>query len=135
MKVSELTLRIDWSEMDTYQHVNNLSFMKYMQSARVQFWELSGLYQMYSETKKGAMLVSSKCDFQHPLFYPGEVFIKTQIEFIKNSSFGLIHHLYNHENVLCAEGHDVAVCYDFTIHKTFRIPKRVRTIFSEYAAS
>ena len=49
-----LKLRIDWSEMDTYQHVNNVNFMKYMQSARVQFWEVSGLAKLYAATKKRA---------------------------------------------------------------------------------
>ncbi|WP_281991021.1 acyl-CoA thioesterase [Aquimarina aggregata] len=127
-----LTLRIDWSEMDTYQHVNNVNFMKYMQSARVQFWDVTGLAKLYSETKKGPMLVSTKCDFKHPLFFPGNVTIKTKVEFIKNSSFGLYHHLYNDEGLLCAEGHDVAVCFDFNIDKTFRITEELRQVMSKY---
>lgn len=127
-----LTLRIDWSEMDTYMHVNNVNFMKYMQSARVQFWEVTGLSQLYEETKKGPMLVSTKCDFKHPLFFPGNVIIKTKVEFIKHSSFGLYHRLYNDEGILCAEGHDVAVCFDFNIDKTFKITKELRQIMEKY---
>ncbi|MDF9301161.1 acyl-CoA thioesterase [Tritonibacter mobilis] len=118
--------------MDTYQHVNNLNFMKYMQSARVQFWEVLGLAKRYAETKEGPMLVSSKCDFKHPLFYPGNVRIKSNIEYIKNSSFGLRHTLYNDENTLCATGYDVAVCFDFTKNKTFMIPEDLRKIMSKY---
>ena len=127
-----LQLRIDWSEMDTYQHVNNVNFMKYMQSARVQFWQVSGLDKLYNDTKKGPILVSTKCDFKNPLFFPGNVFIKTKISFIKNSSFGLFHQLYNDEKILCAEGNDVAVCFDFTDNKTFRIPEVIRTIMQNY---
>ena len=125
-----LKLRIDWSEMDTYQHVNNVNFMKYMQSARVQFWEVTGLSKLYEETKKGPMLVSTKCDFKNPLFFPGNVLIKTKVSFIKNTSFGLYHQLYNDDNVLCAEGHDVAVCFDFSIDKTFTIPDHLRDVMS-----
>ncbi|MFC5048019.1 acyl-CoA thioesterase [Aquimarina hainanensis] len=127
-----LQLRIDWSEMDTYQHVNNVNFMKYMQSARVQFWEVSGLAKLYEETKKGPMLVSTHCDFKHPLFFPGNVLIKSKVAFVKNSSFGLYHELYNDDGVLCAEGHDVAVCFDFNIDKTFRIPDALRALMKEY---
>jgi acyl-CoA thioester hydrolase len=127
-----LQLRIDWSEMDTYQHVNNVNFMKYMQSARVQFWEVTGLAALYAETKKGSMLVSTQCDFKNPLFFPGNVIIKTRVEFIKNSSFGLHHHLYNDEGVLCAEGHDVAVCFDFNTDKTFLITDELRQIMKQY---
>ncbi len=127
-----LQLRIDWSEMDTYQHVNNVCFMKYMQSARVQFWEVTGLAKLYAETKKGPMLVSTRCDFTHPLFFPGNVFIKTKVEFIKNSSFGLYHELYNDEGVLCAKGHDVAVCFDFNTNKTFPVTDELRQEMSQY---
>ena len=127
-----LKLRIDWSEMDTYQHVNNINFMKYMQSARVQFWEVTGLAQMHAKTKRGPMLVSTHCDFKNPLFYPGNVHIKTSISFIKNSSFGLHHELFNDENKLCAVGQDVAVCFDFKENKTFRVPESLRVKMEEY---
>ncbi|MDY8135016.1 acyl-CoA thioesterase [Aquimarina sp. 2201CG5-10] len=127
-----LKLRIDWSEMDTYQHVNNVNFMKYMQSARVQFWEVTGLAKLYAETKKGPMLVSTHCDFKNPLFFPGNVTIKTKLEFMKNSSFGLYHKLYNDDGVLCAEGRDVAVCFDFNTDKTFPITEELRQIMSQY---
>ncbi|WP_459210006.1 acyl-CoA thioesterase [Aquimarina rhabdastrellae] len=127
-----LELRIDWSEMDTYQHVNNVNFMKYMQSARVQFWEVSGLSDLYQETKKGPMLVSTHCDFKHPLFFPGNVMIKTRVAYMKNSSFGLDHELYNDDGVLCAVGRDVAVCFDFNIDKTFSIPEEIREQMKKY---
>ncbi len=127
-----LQLRIDWSEMDTYQHVNNVNFMKYMQSARVQFWEVTGLAKLHAETKKGPMLVSTKCDFKHPLFFPGNVIVKTKVAFIKNSSFGLYHELYNDDRILCAQGQDVAVCFDFNINKTFQITDELRESIGVY---
>lgn len=33
----EIKLRIDWSDLDGYGHVNNVSIIKYLQSARVNF--------------------------------------------------------------------------------------------------
>lgn len=127
-----LKLRIDWSELDTFQHVNNINFMKYMQSARVQFWEATGLSNLYESTKKGPILVSSKCDFMKPLFFPGNVLIKTKTEFIKNSSFGLHHKLYNDNGDLCAEGHDVAVCFDFKTDTPFLITDDLRDAMQKY---
>ena len=128
-----LQLRIDWSEMDTYQHVNNLNFLKYMQSARVQFWEVSGLSALYSNTNKGPILASTHCDFKHPLFYPGTVLIKTYVSFIKTTSFGLSHQLYNDDGVVCAKGDDVAVCFDFTANQKFSIPEDIRQRMHSYS--
>lgn len=127
-----LELRIDWSEMDTYQHVNNVMFMKYLQSGRVNFWEASGLQKMHTKTKRGPMLVSTHCDFRKPLFYPGNILVKTKIGFIKNTSFDLDHIILNEKGELCAEGHDVAVCFDFNTNKTFKIPKGLRETMNRF---
>ena len=125
-------LRIDWSDLDTYKHVNNVMFMKYQQSGRVNFWEVSGLYELQEKTNKGPMLVSTHCDFRKPLFYPGKAIVKTKVAFIKNSSFGLDHVILNEKGELCAEGRDVAVCYDFNLNETFRIPEELREVMQRY---
>ena len=127
-----LELRIDWSDLDTYKHVNNVMFMKYQQSGRVNFWEVSGLYELQEKTNKGPMLVSTHCDFRKPLFYPGKAIVKTKVAFIKNSSFGLDHVILNEKGELCAEGRDIAVCYDFNLNETFRIPEELREVMQRY---
>jgi acyl-CoA thioester hydrolase len=109
-----LELRIDWSEMDIYGHVNNVMFMKYVQAARVNYWEQIGLTNYMQSDKIGPMLASTNCQFKKPLQYPGKVIIHTRMDFIKNSSFGLFHHLFNEAGDLCAEATDVMVLYDFS---------------------
>ena len=128
----ELQLRIDWSDLDMYKHVNNISFMRYMQSGRVNFWEASGIYEMYENSNMGTMLVSTHCDFKKSLYYPGKAIVKTKLNFIKNSSFGLKHLILDEANEICAEGKDVVVCYDFEKDKTFRIPEDLREKLSEF---
>ena len=54
-----------------YRHVNNLTFIRFLQSGRVNFWEAAGLSKLFSESHKGAILVSTHCDFKKSLFYPG----------------------------------------------------------------
>ncbi len=127
-----LELRIDWSDLDMYKHVNNVSFMRYLQSGRVNFWEATGIYKTYENTNKGTMLVSTHCDFKSPLFYPGKAIVKTRLDFIKNSSFGLEHHILNKKGVLCAVGKDVVVCFDFSENKTFRIPDDLREKLEQF---
>ena len=128
----ELQLRIDWSDLDMYKHVNNISFMRYMQSGRVNFWEASGIYEMYENSNMGTMLVSTHCDFKKSLYYPGKAIVKTKLDFIKNSSFGLKHLILDETNEICAEGKDVVVCYDFDKDKTFKIPEDLREKLSEF---
>ncbi len=131
----EIELRIDWSDLDVYEHVNNVNIIRYLQSARVNIWEKSGLYKSYKETNRGPMLVSSKVDFKKSLFYPGTITIKSRVGYIKNSSFSLEHRIINAQGEICIEARDVAVCFDFNTEKTYKIPDNLRTLFESYSSS
>lgn len=127
-----IELRIDWSDLDMYKHVNNLTFIRFMQTGRAQFWEAAGLTKLYEETNKGPMMVSTHCDFKKSMYYPGTAIVKTKLAFIKNSSFGLDHIILNENMEICAEGRDVAVCFDFNINETYTIPEDLREIMKKY---
>ncbi len=130
----KVVLRIDWSDLDVYEHVNNVNIIRYLQSARVNIWEKSGLYESYKKTNRGPMLVSSKCDFKKSLFYPGKVTVKSRIGYIKNSSFSLEHIILNEVGEVCIEAKDVAVCFDFNTKKTYSIPDSLRRVFESLSS-
>jgi acyl-CoA thioester hydrolase len=122
----KLQLRLDWSEMDLFGHINNVMFMKYIQAARVNYWEKIKLNALYEKQRIGPMLVSVNCQFRKPLHYPGQVTIFTKIDFIKNSSFALQHLLLDKENELVAEAHDVMVMYDFNTGQKVAFPEELK---------
>jgi acyl-CoA thioester hydrolase len=128
----KLQLRIDWSELDLFGHVNNVSFFKYIQAARVNYWELVGLYKMHKETNKAPILASTACQFKKPLFFPGNVLIQTKSDFIKNTSFGISHQLFNDNNELVAEAQDVMVMYDFNCNEKISIPESIKEKLIQY---
>ncbi|MDP4282234.1 MAG: thioesterase family protein [Bacteroidota bacterium] len=119
-------LRIDWSDLDSFGHVNNLSILRYAQSARVKYLEKVGLMQMHHDTKVGPILASCKCDFKKPLFYPGHAIVYSSIPFIKNTSFGFIHKITNSEDEIIAEAQDIIVVYDFNTDRKVQVPQVIR---------
>ena len=118
----KLQLRIDWSEMDLFGHVNNVSYFKYIQASRVNYWEISLLSKLFDEKKIGPILLSTGCQFIKPLFYPGNIVIESRIEFIKNTSFGIHHRILNDKNEVAAEAHDVIVTFDFNRNEKVPVP-------------
>lgn len=122
----ELKLRIDWSEMDLFGHVNNVSYFKYVQAARVNYWEQIGLTRIHAVQNIGVMLASSACQFKQPLFYPGNVIIRSRMAFMKTTSFGFSHQLCNDKGELCGEAQDVMVLFDFTSHTKVALPDDIR---------
>jgi acyl-CoA thioester hydrolase len=122
----ELKMRIDYSDMDMFGHVNNVTYFKYMQSSRVNYWEKSGMMKAYLQNKIGPILASATCNFIKPLFYPGEVRVVATMRFIKNTSFGLLHKVYNDKDELVAEAEDVMVMYDFNKNDKVVFPEEFR---------
>jgi len=123
---SSLTLRIDWSEMDEFRHVNNVMFMKYIQSGRVNYWQLTGIYDLFLKERKGFMVLSVSCRFISPLYFPGEVTIETGLIEMGNSSLKLKHVLRNNTQQIVAEAEDVLVMYNFNENSKMNIPEELR---------
>jgi len=122
----QLKLRIDWSELDLFGHVNNVSYFKYIQASRVHYWEQMGIDVTKQPEPVGVMLASCTCKFMKPLFFPGTIFINVSVDFIKNTSFGFHHEILNEKHEVVAEAHDVMVMYDFNKNEKVLIPDELR---------
>lgn len=122
-----LKLRIDWSELDYFGHVNNVSFFKYIQASRVNYWDQVGLTASHRATNIGPMLASSKCDFKRPLFYPGNIDILSRVEFIGNTSFSIVHRILDDQGEVAAEAQDVMVMFDFNKNEKIPFPPDLRS--------
>ncbi|MCC6584309.1 MAG: acyl-CoA thioesterase [Chitinophagales bacterium] len=125
-KKLKLELRIDWSEMDFFGHVNNVAITKYIQSARVNLLEHLGLMQSQYADKIGPILATTKCQFIKPLSYPGQVIIFTSVEQIKNTSFHIRYEIMNDEKEIITEAQDVVVLYDYNKNTKLTIPEDIR---------
>ncbi|MEI6060812.1 MAG: acyl-CoA thioesterase [Bacteroidota bacterium] len=127
----KLKLRIDWGDMDSFGHVNNVSIFSYIQASRVHYLEKTGLMKMQKELKIGPILASCKCEFKKTLYYPGQITIHSRVEFIKNTSFCIHHRILDDKNQLAAEARDILVLYDFTNDIKVQIPGKIRVQFEK----
>lgn len=116
---SELEIRLDWSEMDHhFGHINNVQFFKYIQAARVHFWEQIGLNnQLYQATGVAAILAKTSCDFLLELKFPGFIHIVSTLSSIGNTSFQIQHNIYNAAKQLAAQGNDIIVLYNYKLEQ------------------
>ena len=123
---TKITLRIDWSEIDSFGHVNNVMFMKYVQAARLNFVAEIGLMQLHRTENIGFMVAETNCQFKKELHFPGYVTINTNALYAKNTSFSLEHKLSNEDGEIAAIARDVLVVYDFNKNEKCLIPEVIR---------
>ena len=94
-----LTLRLDWSEMDLYGHINNVSYFKYLQASRVNYWEQIGMERWFRDEQIGPTLASTHCDFRNPLHYPGNIIVRASVVEMRQTSFSIYHQIMNDSQI------------------------------------
>jgi len=119
---TSITLRIDWSDLDSFGHVNNLAIQRYAQTARLTYMEAIGMMQHHADTGIGPVLASTTCHFRKQLFYPGQVTVRTAVEHLKTTSFHMRHTILDGAGACVAESQDVLVMFDYNKHAKLAIP-------------
>lgn len=69
---------IRWGDMDAYGHVNNTVYFRYMEQARVEWFE--GMEMVVRPGGEGPVIINASCTFLIPMTYPGEVEVKTFVD-------------------------------------------------------
>ncbi|MCW3076924.1 MAG: hypothetical protein JWO32_1533 [Bacteroidetes bacterium] len=128
---SQVHIKIDWSEMDLFGHVNNVSYFKYVQAARVAYCGRVGINTHMPEDKLSFAVAASSCKFKKPLFYPGDIVVKTKVTWVKNSSFQLEHIIVDRDGTIAAEAEDVLVIFDYEKQSKVTVPSNVRALITE----
>ena len=124
--ITNITLRIDWSELDVFGHVNNVAFNKYAQAARLNYVDAIGLMELHKTQNIGFMVAETNCQFKKELLFPGDIHIQTKIDFVKNTSFALEHIMTNDTGDLVAIARDVLVVFDFNKKEKCLIPEEIK---------
>ena len=123
-----LSLRLDWSEQDSFGHINNVAYFKYIQASRVNYWERLGLNALNDTMETGPLLASAKCDFKKPLHYPGNIVVRASITGLRRTSFSMYHQLIDAAGNMAAEGFDIIVMYNYAKAEKVIITPDIRSL-------
>lgn len=125
--MAELNLRIDWSELDLYGHVNNVMIFKYVQGARINYCATIGLGTLNEKDKTGFIVAASNVQYKKKILFPGNLRIETHVSEIKNTSFRLDHQIFNDNKETVVEAYDIIVTYDYEKNDKQPVPTAIRT--------
>lgn len=70
---SIITLPVQWGEMDAYGHVNNGTYFRYFESARIAYFLDLGVPGFRGKDGVGPILAETACRFRAPLVYPDTI--------------------------------------------------------------
>jgi acyl-CoA thioester hydrolase len=123
------TIPLLWGDLDAFGHVNNLVYMRWAETARVEYLLQIGQFPPLPPSGIAPILASMKCDYRRVLNYPDTVYVGTRIARIGNSSFQMLHRIVSRNlDEIAAEVDSTLVMLDYSRNKPVTVPSDVRNV-------
>jgi len=119
-------IAIRWGDMDAMGHVNNTVYFRYMEQARISWFDaLVPEDEAWKST--GIVIANASCNFKRPFNYPGNVEIKVFTGALGGSSVPTFYEMrLENEETVYADGEATVVFIDMKTQKPVRIPEEIR---------
>ncbi|MEX2137691.1 MAG: thioesterase family protein [Pirellulales bacterium] len=122
-----IQLPVQWGDMDAYQHVNNVVYFRWFESARIAYLEQIGLKDLYHTAGLGPILAAITCNYRRQLAYPDTVSVGARISRIGRTSFEMEHVLFStQQQAVVADGKSTIVTFDYRQQKPTPVPDDIR---------
>lgn len=82
-----LPITVAWGEMDAFQHVNNVSYIRYFESARIAYLEALGQEAKITNNTVGPILADIYTRYRRPVVYPDTLITGTRISELEEFGF------------------------------------------------
>jgi len=127
-----IELPVQWGEMDAYQHVNNVVYLRWVESGRLAYFGEAGILRHMQETRIGPILHSTNCRFRIPLTYPDIVSVGTRVSDVGEDRFTMQTIIVSREHGrVAAESESLVVMMDYARQAKASIPDVIRRRIGE----
>ncbi|QDW65977.1 acyl-CoA thioesterase [Luteimonas granuli] len=120
-----LPIELRWRDLDAFNHVNNATFMTYLEEARIRWFE--SLDEDWVTDATAPLLAAVQMNYRSPIAYPGSIVVELTADRIGTSSVTLGHRIIGADSAtLHADGHVVMVWIDRASGRPVPLPEAVR---------
>ena len=143
-----VTFPVHWGDMDTFSHVNNVHYVRYLESGRIAALmdmaaqhvagvpdaELQrALSSFMSGRGIGVILKTVNVKYKRPLAYPDIVTVGSALTQLQSDRFTLSHVIVSaRQQAVVAEGGGTLVCYDYDRRDKAPLPAIVHQAVAQW---
>ncbi|MGB7758832.1 MAG: thioesterase family protein [Bryobacteraceae bacterium] len=126
------TLPVIWGDQDAFGHVNNLVYLRWCETVRVEYLQRVGMWLPLPPQGVGPILASIHCDYKLPLNYPDTVHVGARVTRIGNSSVRMEHRIVSHKrDELAAAVDSTLVMLDYAHGRPSPVTAEIRAKIAE----
>lgn len=129
--VYEMRFPVRWGDMDAMGHVNNATYFRYMETARIDWFRSIGCVP--DAQGEGPVIVNAFCNFYRQFEYPDEVLLKMYVSDPGRTTFESWATMEKvaEPGVVCAAGGATTIWVNFPQQKAVGLPDWIRAIVSD----
>ena len=121
------TIPILWGDEDAFAHVNNLAYLRWCETARIEYMYRVAMWTDRPPAGAGPIIAAVKCDYKIPLTYPDTIDVGTRVSSIGNSSFRMEQIVVSHRlQAIAAAVDSTIVMFDYQAARTVRVADKIR---------
>lgn len=124
--VSRTRIPVRWRDLDAYNHVNNSTYLTYLEEARLD-WLKQVPGEWYSDSC-APVLAASTLNYRAPINWPAEIVVELHVERLGNSSLTIGHRIVDAEqgDTLYCDGNVVLVWMNPQTGQPVAVPDAIR---------
>ena len=129
--VYEMSIPIRWGDMDAMGHLNNASYFRYLETARIDWMHSIGFEP--EPGGEGMVIVNAFCNFYRQIEYPGNVLLRMYVSDPGRTTFESWATMARADQpeVICAAGGATTIWVDFPKQKALALPDWLRALVSD----
>jgi len=124
--LATLTMPVRWRDLDAFDHVNNASYLTYLEEARLHwFGQIGG---PWSSDTAAPVVAAVHANYRRQLNWPAQLVVELYCERLGNTSLTIAYRIADaaDNGVIYADGTTVMVWIDSTIGKPVGLPDAIR---------
>lgn len=126
----KFTQQVVWGEMDAFGHVNNVTYVRYFESARADYFTKEALWDSpLKPVKAGPVLTHLDMDYRKQVVFPATLEITLEVDSISSRAFTVICSMWNENEECVLTGNAAFVWFDFELQKPSALPEHFKTKF------
>lgn len=126
-------IHIRFSDLDAQGHVNNAVYLTYLESARLGYYQTTGIWDKHSGANTGMVVAHIDIDYVAPIFLGHDIEVGLRMVRLGNKSMTLAFQISAREGTqVFARGEAILVVFDDAAEKGVPISEEWRTRITQF---
>lgn len=119
-----MPVELRWRDLDAFNHVNNSTFMTYLEEARIRWF--GSLGEAWVTDTTAPLLAAVQMNYRRPIPYPSKIVVELSAGQAGTSSVTIGHRILAESGAVHADGHVVMVWVDRAAGRPTPLPDAIR---------